>query len=135
MVRTLTPSRPTLGRIGLAAFALSVILAFEAPGAAQAQTDTQEPAEQQIGQVSQDEVQSFVEAAQAIQQINADLRSQLQGVESQAKQAAHTEEARERMIGAVEGAGLTLERYNNIYRAMDANPDLEQRIMQEMEGG
>jgi hypothetical protein len=106
--------------------ASAIIAGFIAlPGAAIAQTATQPPAtqapaseQQQAIEPSEEQLESFATATIQIVQIQ--------------------EEAQQRMQAAVEESGLTVEEYNQIAQAAQADPEIDQalqRLIQDRLGG
>ena len=117
-----------------ALFVASLVVAiFSQPLAAEAQSG-QQMAPQMEGQatsVNDPEIEAFVTALSSVQEIQASARNQMAGA-SPEQQANIQEQAQVEMISAVEEAGLSVDRYNSIIRLMGSNPEIDQRVTEEM---
>lgn len=116
-------------RIFLALAAIAFGLAFTGSGIAQ-QDEGGFGEMQQAPQVDVNDQQlnQFVEAQGAIAEIQQDFSGRLQGVEDPEEAHSLQVEANDAMTKAVEDAGLSVEQFNEIAMAIQANPDLQQRL-------
>lgn len=117
------------------ALALALGAAYAAPAAmAQQQPPPQQqqgmPAQQQpqIEPVTDEEIWNFVRAVDEVSGIVEELRPQLEAANGQEEAQRIQQDAQTRMIEAVEGEGLTPQRYNEINMAAQADPALGERI-------
>jgi hypothetical protein len=125
---TRTPFTPLLGAVAAAAMALG----FSLPAAAQSQS--QPPAQQQApAEVSEDDLRSFAIAAQKVKRINDEALPQIQSAETPEKAQTLRKKAETDMLAAVEGEGLTVDRYNQIYTMAQMDPDVRDRVMQHIQ--
>ena len=74
-------------------------------------------------------IDSYAEAALEINQIRTKYEPQIRGAETPEKAADAHRVANQEMIQAVEQKGLSVEEYNSITAAAEADPDLSQRIV------
>jgi hypothetical protein len=90
--------------------------------------------EQQAGQseVSTDEIASFAKAQNQVIKIRQEFQAKLSDVTDQAEQQKIVEEMNERLVGAVQQEGLSVERYNEISNAAHSDPALQERITEVM---
>lgn len=109
--------------------ALGAGLALGVPGVGQAQ-DGDDAASQGAQELEADEAElrAFAQAALDILDIAPDWEERLEEAEnSEARQELENEYIRER-IEIVEGYDLSVERYNEIYNAVQADPEFRERI-------
>lgn len=76
------------------------------------------------------ELQSFAEAREKVDEVRMQLASKLSNLQDPEEVQRVQKEADMQMIAAVEDAGLTRERYNEISRAVLTDPALAQKISQ-----
>ena len=126
IIRTLTTAAAAAG------------LAFAAaPGFAQAQqAGAQGQAQMQIEPISNDEltdaqVEQFIDAAMGIQALIAEYRPQMQAAEDEAAAMALQEQAQGEIVLVVEESGLTPQLYQSIGAAAQADPEVAQRLQAE----
>lgn len=105
--------------------ALIVAFGFAATGALA--QDMQQYAPETID-VSDHQLEQFVDAQVAIIDIQQDFSGRLQGVEDPEKAHELQVEANEEMTSAVEDAGLDVESFNAIAMAIQNSPELQQRL-------
>jgi hypothetical protein len=127
----------TMFKTTTSALALALGAAYAAPAAmAQQQPPPQQqqgmPAQQQpeIEPVSDEEIWQFVRAVDDVSEIVEDMRPQLESANGQEEAQMIQQAAQAQMLEAVEGHGLTAQRYNEINMAAQADPELGQRISQ-----
>jgi hypothetical protein len=126
---------PTLRNTCLAtAFAAVVSFGLSAPYALAQQAQPQPPAQpgaQQM-QYSDDQIEAFVRASLDV----AEIRDAYEGriADAETPQAAEDllREANARMVATLEDYGLTVDEYNGIYAAMQANPEVNNRVMEKL---
>ncbi len=119
-----------------ATLTLSALL-FAAP-AAMAQSAGQgynpPPPQSAPAQVDDATIDKFADAYADVQSIQQDFSQQLQGVESDEQARVLQMKAQEQMISAVEGAGLSVQDYNNVVTMMDQDPGLRQKVLEKANG-
>jgi hypothetical protein len=104
--------------------------AFFGPGTAQAQTTTrgtqQTPA---VGGISDDALQSYATAIVKVQKISDNAREKQQETDDAAARSAIQKDAHTKSIAAIKAEGLTVERYNQIARATETDPQLLKKVL------
>lgn len=83
---------------------------------------------QQQVDVSDEQLETYAEAEQKVQEIRDDFQQQMPNAESPEDAQALQQEAQQEMVSAVEDAGLTVEEYNQIASQMQSNPELRERM-------
>ena len=106
---------------------LALALAFAGSVAAQERELPGQQAAPDI-QVTDQQLEQFVDAQTAIVEIQQDFSAQLEQVDDPEKAHELQVEANEEMTGAVEDAGLTVESYNQIAMAIQNDPELQERL-------
>lgn len=134
--RTSTPLTPAplLPVLGITAL-LSLggpALAADAGGAASGQGPQGATASSPEVKVDDKTVGDFAEAFSSIQQINADLTSQLEAASDPAAAQTLQNEAQTEMVEAVEEAGITVNEYNEIATRLQHDQQLAQRVQDAM---
>lgn len=105
-----------------------LLLAFTFGSAgALAQTDPMQQAPADID-VSDQQLEQFVEAQVAIIEIQQDFSGRLQEVEDPERAHELQVQANEEMTTAVAEAGLDVESFNSIAMAIQNDPELQQRL-------
>ena len=113
---------------GIAALALSSLaLAQQEQGYNMQQTPPE------TMEVSDTQLEQFVEAQSGIAAVQNDFSQRLEGVEDPEAANELQVEANEQMIEKVEEAGLDVESFNAIAMAIQNDPDLQQKISQMMQ--
>lgn len=113
----------------IASLGLGALLA--APGAlAQGQQQYQPPAAQ--GQVSDAQLQNFVEAQTKVNEIQVEYSEKIQSTQDPKKAQTLQSEAQDKMVKAVDEAGLDVQEYNQIAQQMSRDPALRERIQELM---
>lgn len=111
--------------IMLAILALVVALGLgTAPAMAQ---DYGAPAE---ATYTDEELRAYAAAATEVQRINESYQPQLEAAESPEEVQAVREQATGQMVEAVEDEGLSVDRYNEIFQAAQADPEVAEQISQ-----
>lgn len=115
--------------------AVTAALALSAPLAAQDYEQEQDlpGQQQQTMEVSEQQLQQFVDAQTSIVEIQQDFSARLQGVEDPDQAHELQVQANEEMTGAVEDAGLDVQTYNEIAMAIQNDPELQDRLTQMMQ--
>ena len=115
-----------------AAAAVSLALAPLAPALAQETANddqTQQETQMEQAQITDDKLESFLDAAIEVQTLTESYTPRVQAAESEAEQKALVEEANAQIRGAVEEVdGITIEEYIEIGEAAQSDPGLAQRI-------
>lgn len=105
---------------------LAAILSFGAVTAmAQPQQQQQQP---QAMDVSDAKLEQFVEAVTEVQSVQQEYASEIQSTQEAAEAQALRQEAQEKMVGAVEDAGLSVTEYNQISQQLQSDPELSNRL-------
>lgn len=116
------------------AFVLALCLGVLALGPAHAQTEQQPPPQQpqqemQQTEFTEDQLESFVDAAVAVNDLIESWRPRITAAESEEQAAQLREEANEELAEAIEQTeGMSLEEYQEIGQAAQADPELSERI-------
>ncbi|MFU8878725.1 MAG: DUF4168 domain-containing protein [Wenzhouxiangellaceae bacterium] len=116
-------------KIFLSAISLALGLALAAPVAAQQAAPPPQPAQQEI-EVTDSDLDSFADAQMSIMQIQQDYSQRLQNADNPDAANQLQQEANEKMVGAVEEAGLDVESFNAIAMAIQNDPELQQRLQE-----
>ena len=123
-----TSMKRTFG-LAIASLGLGALLA--APGAlAQDQSRYQPPAAQ--SQISDAQLQSFVEAQTKVNEIQVEYSEKIQSTQDPEKAQTLQSEAQDKMVKAVDEAGLDVQEYNQIAQQMSRDPALRERIQELM---
>lgn len=115
--------------------ACAVLMTFDVPvmaeesGNAQQMPEAQEPA---ATAVTDEQVKAFADAQARVREISQKWSPKVNEARSEEESARVQESARQEMIIAVQNTGLTLTRYNEIARAAQQDPQLQQRIQNAM---
>jgi uncharacterized protein YlxW (UPF0749 family) len=110
-----------------------VLLAFVlAPAAGWSQEyDFKQQSKQ--SEVSVDEIVSFAKAQDKIADIRQNYQAKLSDVKDQEQQQSVVQEMNEKLVDAVQKAGLSVEQYNKIFNATQSDPALQQRVSEVMQ--
>lgn len=111
-----------------AASALLSALPMSALHAQQAQ-QAQPPAQQQAP-VSDEALEQFSEAASTVREVRQEYSAEIQSTKDEEKAQALREEAQQKMVVAVQGAGLSVPEYNLIAQRLQSDGELMQRLNQ-----
>jgi hypothetical protein len=74
------------------------------------------------------DLQSYIKVQQEVEAIRTEMAAKLQNMQDPQEAQKAQEDANKRMLGAVEKAGLTREKYNEIARAVMSNPALAEKV-------
>ncbi|MDP2215616.1 DUF4168 domain-containing protein [Phenylobacterium sp.] len=112
--------------------AASAALALGAASMAHAQADAAaapaEPAAEAATAISDDQVNSFALAMNAVSTLNQEYAAKIQAAPDDAARTQIQQEAATEMTAAVEKAGISPTEYNQIAQAAQADEDLRARI-------
>lgn len=118
----------------LAAGFLSVGIAV-APQAFAQETD-QAPAAAETTEISDEKLESFVVAFRQVESVKQDFGPQLESAGTEEEQQSLRNEAGQMMLQAVEETdGISVDEYNQILRSAQDNPELAERLTQEIRQG
>ncbi len=78
--------------------------------------------------ISEQELKSFAVAALEVKKINDSYRPRYQSADTPAAKEQVQKEATEKMSSVVEEKGLSVDKYNQIVRVAQANPDVARQI-------
>jgi hypothetical protein len=78
--------------------------------------------------ISEQELKSFAVAALEVKKINDSYRPRYRSADTPAAKEQVQKEATEKMSSAVEEKGLSVDKYNQIVRVAQANPDVARQI-------
>lgn len=78
--------------------------------------------------ISDADLEAFVDVQEDIQEITADYSARLDGVSDPDEAAQLQQEASEMMVEAVEDMGLDVATYNNIAVALESDEELRERV-------
>lgn len=112
----------TLALMITAAAALGLGPAAQAQDSGSAGTFADEVDEQQL--------EAFVVARADVQEIQQDYTSRLQSAENDQDAAELQAEAQEKMVSAVEDAGLSVQEFNRIAEAAQNDPEVQEKIQE-----
>ncbi len=84
--------------------------------------------------VSDAQIDQFAEAYMEVAELRETYTDQIVQAEDAERATELQQEANSKMIEAVESTGLTVAEYNSIAEAMDADPELRERIIEHLEG-
>lgn len=115
-------------------FALSAIAAamFAMPAIAQ-QDDAQAYAQQQMEQmanepVTEEQLETFVDAIEHIERINDEFVAALENVETQEEAQELQMNAQREMVESVEATGLSVEEYNALAYRLQNDPEVQAKV-------
>ena len=108
---------------------LAAGLTFATALSLSAAAQTEQP-ELQASDVTQEELQSFAAATEQVESIGVAWQARIDAAESQEQASQMGAQAQTEMIAAVEAEGLTVEQYNQIFLLAQANPDIQNQVME-----
>lgn len=86
----------------------------------------------QSSQFSDEQIESFIDARERVQEVSAGWRERLNNAESQEKLNSLRREVQEELAEAVRDEGLTVNEYNMMVEATQTNPELQNRVREMM---
>lgn len=89
--------------------------------------------QQPAADIPEEQLDAFADAALDVQQVQQDLNTELQDVESREQAEQLQEEAERRATQAIEAQGLSPEQYRSILQAANSDPELYSTILALME--
>jgi hypothetical protein len=105
-----------------------------APALAQTSPEQAPPAaESELETVDEAKLDQFADAYVAVEEIRIEASAELEGASDGESAQTIEQDARSRMLKAVEESGLTVEEYNDIAQQVNANPDLRQDVQSRIE--
>ncbi|WP_024327178.1 DUF4168 domain-containing protein [Thioalkalivibrio sp. AKL19] len=99
-------------------------------GAAQGGAPMQEAPEVDL---SEEDIDTFVTAFVAVQEVREDFADRLQNAEDETEAQSMQQEAQDEMVNAVEDAGMSVEEYNEVAMALQNDPELMQEVQERAE--
>jgi len=114
----------------ISALFVMLILAMAAPVMAQEGYDpnTAAPNQAEAPELDDKTLGQFVSAVKALGEIRNEFGAQLQGVQDENKAREIQEEMNQKMLSAVDEAGLDVETYNYIANQMNVDEDLRNKV-------
>ncbi|WP_026287448.1 DUF4168 domain-containing protein [Thioalkalivibrio sp. ALJ24] len=93
------------------------------------------PMQQEAPEVdlSDEDIDTFVEAFVSVQQVREDFADRLQEAEDETQAQQMQQEAQDEMVSAVEDAGMSVEEYNEVAMALQNDPELMQEVQEQAE--
>ncbi|KPP82269.1 MAG: hypothetical protein HLUCCA04_05915 [Oceanicaulis sp. HLUCCA04] len=88
----------------------------------------QQPAPAESASVTDEQISSFITAAQGVNMIAQTYQPQLEAAEDEEAAMAIQQEAESQMLSAVEQSGLSVEEYNAIAAGLQSDPELAERV-------
>ncbi len=118
-------SRPiTRTLAGVIAVAMAVLIAAQ-PGQAQ---QPQPQGQQDVPEISDDELETFTEAYIEIDQIRGEMQAEMQTAQDQATANEIQQQANQEMSSVLEDHGFTVEEYQQITQILNVDPDQRQEF-------
>ncbi|MFO8024066.1 DUF4168 domain-containing protein [Thiohalophilus sp.] len=97
------------------------------------QGDAQQQQQQQDGQaaanVDEASLNKFKDAFSEVNSIRESFAGKLENVEDTEKAQELQQQAQQDMVSAVEDAGLSVQEYNEIFAAVQQNPELQEKVL------
>jgi len=93
--------------------------------------------QQAMKPVTDEQLVKFIDAAADVQNVQANYAERVQNADDQAKAQSLRQEAQNKMIGAVEESGLTVQQFNQIGQRLQTDQELADRLrsIQGAQGG
>lgn len=107
--------------------------AQEDPAATQSQSGQAATAPDQsapMEPVTDKQLEKFVDAATDVQEVQATYAQRMQEVQDQEQAQSLRDEAQNKMVGAVEESGLSVQEFNLIAQRLQTDPELAERLKQ-----
>jgi hypothetical protein len=79
-------------------------------------------------EVSDEQLRQFVDAATEVQSVQEEYAAEIQSTQEADEAQSLRQEAQEKMVEAVEGAGLSVSEYNLIAQRLQEDPSLANRL-------
>lgn len=117
----------TLNRNTLFTALLGMSLSF---GVAAAQADLDAAQQNQASpQVNEQALNKFKDAFAQVNDIRKSYSGKLKNLDNQKQARQLQQQAQQEMVGAVQGAGLSVKEYNRIFAAVQQSPELQQKVL------
>jgi 3-dehydroquinate synthase class II len=113
-----------------AASALLSALPMSALHAQQAQQAQPPAQQQQQAPISDEALEQFSKAASTVREVRQEYSAEIQSTKDEEKAQALREEAQQKMVVAVQDAGLSVPEYNLIAQRLQSDGELMQRLNQ-----
>lgn len=110
------------------ALALSGNALAQQSGTSQGSMNQPQAAQEVKTDFEEKELKTFVEIQKDIGEVRNEYAQKIQAVEDQEEAQALQEEARDELIGVVENADLSVEKYNQIAQAYQASPEVRKKV-------
>lgn len=117
-----------IGKLKTLALTITAAAALGLGSAAQAQDS--DSAGTFADEVDEQQLEAFVVARADVQEIQQDYTSRLQSAENDQDAADLQAEAQEKMVSAVEDAGLSVQEFNRIAEAAQNDPEVQEKIQE-----
>jgi len=123
--------RKTALTIALAAlFAAGGTAVAQSYGGAADQAPAPAEATTQATALTDETIDTFVDAFVAVQEIREDFTERLHSASDEAEAQAMQQEAQEKMMQAVEESGMSVQEYNGVAMALQNDPELMQQVQE-----
>lgn len=99
----------------------------------QEQQQQQMPQQQEAPEVTDAQVESFVDAYVAVNEVREEYTERLQNAEDQEKAQELQQEANEAMTAAITDSGMEVEEYQEVAMAVNADPDIRDQVTEMLE--
>lgn len=83
--------------------------------------------------LSEEDIDTFVTAFVAVQEVREDFADRLQNAEDETEAQSMQQEAQDEMVSAVEDSGMSVEEYNEVAMALQNDPELMQEVQERAE--
>jgi GTP1/Obg family GTP-binding protein len=130
-------TRKTLTAFAVAAFVASpmaIAQGQERPPQEQQQQQQQPmPQEQEAPEVTDAQVEAFVDAYVAVNEVREEYTERLQNAEDQEKAQQLQQEANEAMTAAISDSGMEVEEYQEVAMAVNADAEVRDQVTEMLE--
>ena len=86
------------------------------------------PQQQEAPEVSESQINAFVEAYIAVNEVREDYTARLQEAEDQEQAQQLQQEANDAMTAAIEDNGMSIEEYQEVAMAVNADADVREQV-------
>lgn len=108
----------------------SLVLFMVLPAMSQEGHGQQSPPTGMQPQIGDEELEKAAEAYADVVKISEEFQQSIQGVEEESKRLELQQSANERMVNAIESAGLDVDAYNTILAEVHSNEKIRERFME-----
>lgn len=105
-----------------------VALALLATAAAEEPEMPDEPSPDEVPEVSEEQIEDFVDAYTALNEVREDYNQRLTETDDQEAARELQLEANEAMVEAIESTGMDPEEYQQVATAVNADPEVRDRV-------